>query len=107
MVGIKAARGTSGTTDSARVVSFGRSSPWFVSTDSEGGKGSTRLANGGGVLVIDSVLLPYYPGFFGRNGWIIALVGLGTGLLGVVGLLGWKLWRGGGEGAVRLEGEED
>jgi uncharacterized surface protein with fasciclin (FAS1) repeats len=76
LVGIKSARGTNGQADSAKVVSFGRASPRFLEEDdgpspsSEARArvsmrrrvGAVRLAAGGGVLTIDSVLVPYQPG---------------------------------------------
>lgn len=104
LVGIKSARGTNGASDSARVVAYGRATPWFI----PGEEGETRLAGGGGVLTIDSVLLPYRPGWFRRWGWVVVLVGLGVGLLGLVGLMGWKVWRGRDKIAYEpVEGEED
>ncbi|KAK4057844.1 hypothetical protein OIO90_001063 [Microbotryomycetes sp. JL221] len=70
LVGIKAARGTNGQTDSARIVSFGRASPAFVERGAESSIHLPRLAAGGGVLVIDSVLQPYSPSWLRRHWWI-------------------------------------
>ena len=89
IVGIKSARGTNGENDSARVVSHGRATAWVE----ERAGGEVRVANGGGVMVIDSVLLPYEPGWWRRNwGWVVGAVG-GLGLAGLVGWGGWRLWR--------------
>lgn len=126
MVGIKSARGTNGLSDSARVVAYGRSTPWFIPDEVPGGggddddndlddgkalnrfaTGGVRLAGGGGVLTIDSVLLPYQPGWFVKYGWIIAMVVLGIIVASLVGLMGWKVWKGKKIAYERLEGEED
>lgn len=89
LVGIKSARGTNGLSDSARVVAYGRASPWFFDAEGAGGDGgkvsrAPRLAGGGGVLTIDSVLVPYEPGWFRRFGWIVAVAVLGTLVLVMV-----------------------
>lgn len=113
LVGIKSARGTEGASDSARVVGYGRATPWFVPVEREtpdplGVEGEMRLAGGGGVLTIDSVLLPYEPGWFRRWGWIGVVVGLGV-LGGVtMGAMGWKVWKGRERVEYQpVEGEED
>ncbi|SCV70845.1 BQ2448_3607 [Microbotryum intermedium] len=82
LVGINGARGTGGESDSAKVVSYGRATPSFIEVDGQG----QRLVAGGGVLMIDSVLLPYNSGWFRRFGWIILVAVLGTAL---VALIGW------------------
>lgn len=117
MVGVKGARGASGATDAARVVAFGRASPWYL-PDEEGGDddgretlrrlraSGSRLAGGGGVLAIDAVLLPYEPGWWRRWGWIVLLVVLGGAVLACVTLLALKLWRGREKPYEPLEGEE-
>ncbi|KAK4701225.1 hypothetical protein P7C70_g5009, partial [Phenoliferia sp. Uapishka_3] len=105
LVGIKSARGTNGESDSARVVAYGRATPSFLGGGDDGT--STRLAAAGGVLTIDSVLLPYQPGWSRRFGWIIALVVLGLAATSCVGLLFWKMWKGRQVNYERLEGEED
>ncbi|KAL8290110.1 hypothetical protein RQP46_003049 [Phenoliferia psychrophenolica] len=104
LVGIKSARGTNGESDSARVVAYGRATPSFLGGDDGG---SPRLAASGGVLTIDSVLLPYQPGWLRRYGWIVALVVIGTSVALCIGLLFWKMWKGKKIAYERLEGEED
>ncbi|GAA5886633.1 hypothetical protein JCM5296_005355 [Sporobolomyces johnsonii] len=132
MVGIEGARGTSGESDSARVVAWGRATPWFVEGkpdhdgDGDGGKEkggeayvpgltgragafATRLAAGGGVITIDSVLLPYEPGWFRRWGWIVLTVLAGVAAVGALVGFAVRAWRK-RKGLVqyeRLEGEED
>lgn len=61
VVGIKGARGTNGRADWARVRSWGRST----------------TGNGGGVIQIDRLLMPYYPPW-----WIAYGAPAGVGLLG-------------------------
>jgi len=104
MVGIQGARGTNGESDSARVISWGRATPWFVHEHKNVGR-----REGGGVVLIDSVLLPYEPGWFRRWGWI-ALVVVGAAVvivgLGVWGVRRWRA-RSKGDGYEPVEGEED
>jgi solute carrier family 25 (mitochondrial carnitine/acylcarnitine transporter), member 20/29 len=63
VVGIKGARGTDGSTDWARVRSWGRST----------------TGNGGGVIQIDRLLMPYYPPW-----WIAYGAPTGVGIVGSV-----------------------
>ena len=104
MVGIQGARGTRGEKDSARVISWGRATPWFVHEHKNVGR-----REGGGVVLIDSVLLPYEPGWFRSWGWIALVVVAATVLvvgLGVWGVRRWKA-RSKGDGYEPVEGEED
>lgn len=99
LVGIKDARGSDGGDDSARIIAYGRATPQL----NEG-----KWIRGGGVLLIDSVLIPFEPSWFNRVGWIIALIGLGMTLISCVGLLAWKIWK--GKQSIEyeaLEGQED
>lgn len=102
LVGIKSARGTNGESDSARVVAYGRATPSFLAEGDE-----TRLASAGGVLTIDSVLIPFHPSWFRRWGWMVVVGLLGLAVVILVGLLVVKLWRGKKVEYERLEGEED
>ncbi|KAM0750330.1 FAS1 domain-containing protein [Meredithblackwellia eburnea MCA 4105] len=104
VVGIKSARGTNGQSDSAKVIAYGRATPVLVGGDDGG---SAKLAASGGLFVVDSVLLPYQPGWFRRFGWIIVVVVLGLAVTACIGLLSWKLWTGKKVLYERLEGEED
>ncbi|GAA6019042.1 hypothetical protein JCM11491_002499 [Sporobolomyces phaffii] len=103
MVGIQGARGTKGESDSARVVNWGRATPWIV----DGG----QVAKGGGVILIDSVLLPWEPGWFRRWGWIALVAAGGVVVVALCGVWGVRKWRRrarkNGEGYQRVEGEED
>lgn len=61
------------------------------------GMGRSIGSVGGGVLVIDSVLIPVERGLFGLPyGWAVALVTassvVGASTLGVCGFFGWKIW---------------
>ncbi|GAA5927388.1 uncharacterized protein JCM15063_005884 [Sporobolomyces koalae] len=117
MVGIESARGTKGESDSARVVTWGRATPWIVTersgTDSVVGNRNrrTRVARGGGVILIDSVLLPWEPGWFRKWGWIVLTAVVSTLVVALVVVWGIKKWRKRkgklGEGYERVEGEED
>ncbi|BGO90815.1 hypothetical protein NBRC10512_000121 [Rhodotorula toruloides] len=101
MVGIRGARGTKGESDAARVLAWGRATPWFVTSDKgdeEDGEdlaaalGSTvRLAAAGGVISIDSVLIPYEPGWFRKWGWVVtlAVVLVSIGAVGAVFAVRW------------------
>ncbi|KAM0788877.1 hypothetical protein ACM66B_002961 [Microbotryomycetes sp. NB124-2] len=106
LVGIKAARGTNGQTDSARVISFGRASPALVDREALSGsiiRGTRRgelmsgqymprLAAGGGVLLLDSVLLPYEPSWWRRHWYVwVALVAIVVAV--GIGLLVWRAWK--------------
>lgn len=99
LVGIKGARGTAGLSDSARVVGFGRATPSL--------RGEERQ-EGGGVLLIDSVLLPFEPSWWRRLWWLWIVLGCVV-LVGVAGCLGWRWWRKrkGREHYEPLETEED
>lgn len=109
MVGIAGARGTKGD-DAARVLAWGRATPWFVDADGKrrehdaGGDTftastellrmtSTRLAAAGGVISIDSVLIPYEPGWFRRWGWIVLVVLVGVVALAVVSFFAVRWYR--------------
>ncbi|GAA5963846.1 hypothetical protein JCM3765_004038 [Sporobolomyces pararoseus] len=114
MVGIKGARGTKGESDSARVLNWGRSTPWIVQTtdnDSDEGLVEGVVQPGGGVILIDSVLLPWEPGWFRSWGWIVLSLLVGVSLIVLVGVWGVRKWRKrsrkNGEGYERVEGEED
>ncbi|GAA6058838.1 hypothetical protein JCM10212_002782 [Sporobolomyces blumeae] len=126
MVGIQGARGTKGESDSARVIAWGRATPWFVDDAPDDvkyrrvdayvpGVGSRqylsnpKVAAGGGVILIDSVLLPYEPGWFRRWGWIVVVAAVSTLVVAGLVAFGVKKWRSksSGERYERLEGEED
>lgn len=106
MVGIRGARGTRGESDAARVLAWGRATPWFVTSDKgdddDGGDGgdlvaalgsTIRLAAAGGVISIDSVLIPYEPGWFRRWGWVAALVAVLVAVAAVGAVLAVRWWR--------------
>ncbi|KAK4055601.1 hypothetical protein OIV83_000147 [Microbotryomycetes sp. JL201] len=90
LVGIKAARGTRGQTDSARVISFGRASPALV--DKRLDAFAPRLAAGGGVLLIDSVLIPYEPSWWRRH-WYVWVALFAVVVAVGVGTLVWMSWK--------------
>ncbi|KAF8338034.1 uncharacterized protein EI90DRAFT_2991353 [Cantharellus anzutake] len=70
LVGIKGARGTSGETDYARVISYGRTTTPDIS--------GTRS----GVVKIDRVLEPWVPGWWRVWGWAIPMCAMGS--LGII-----------------------
>ncbi|KAH8922654.1 hypothetical protein BT69DRAFT_1320022 [Atractiella rhizophila] len=80
LVGIKNARGDDKEDDWARITNFGRTT----------GKG-----NVGGAIEIDTVLIPYRPGWFWRWGWIVVWVIVAVMLLAVVvwSVVLWIKWR--------------
>jgi solute carrier family 25 carnitine/acylcarnitine transporter 20/29 len=121
LVGIKGARGTAGLHDWASVTGFGRATPRFVEatveddTQREGAAEvatlkAPRMVYGGGLLLVDAVLLPYEPDWFTRWGWIVVVVALCLASSVCVGLLVWKLvyWKRKDRHAYEaLENEED
>lgn len=70
IVGIKDARGKEGEKDFARVVDYGRATPWFLPGPAASDEG--RLASGGGVLLIDSVIIPYHASWWRRSWMYVA-----------------------------------
>ncbi|GAA5914060.1 hypothetical protein JCM8208_005932 [Rhodotorula glutinis] len=95
VVGIMGARGAKGESDAARVLAWGRATPVFVEGGG-GGEGAAlepRLRAAGGVIAIDSVLLPYEPGWLRRYWWVVALAVAGTVALVVAGVFGVRWWR--------------
>lgn len=68
MVGIKDTRGSSGKGHSAQVLAFGRESRRITLSEEEGPRLETlaTLSGMGGVIEIDSVIMPYEPGWFYR-----------------------------------------
>jgi len=75
LVGIRGARGTSGTTDYARLLSYGRTTTSDIS--------GTRS----GVVKIDRVLEPWIPDWWHAWGWAAAM-----GAMGVLGIVAF--WTG-------------
>ncbi|GAA5892238.1 uncharacterized protein JCM6883_007294 [Sporobolomyces salmoneus] len=111
MVGIEGARGTKGESDSARVVNWGRATPRILRDETGDLLDGMRVATGGGVILIDSVLLPWEPGWFRRWGWIVLTSIVATVVVVGLGVWGVRKWkkrlRKNGEGYERVEGEED
>ena len=126
IVGIRNARSGLGN-DAARVGAAGRASVRWrkarytgsLMKDKAKGEGEVSydalwrggMALGGGVLMIDSVLVPYEPSWFSRWGWLVlALLGTSVVLLVAVVSFGWW-WMTRGrkeeEGYGALEGEEE
>ena len=58
LVGIRGARGTGARNDWATVIGFGRATPRFVPDDAIAVQRSADMIFGGGILLIDSVLVP-------------------------------------------------
>ncbi|GAA94523.1 hypothetical protein E5Q_01175 [Mixia osmundae IAM 14324] len=114
LVGVDGARGEQGRKDWARILSWGKATPVFATSDDastgehDASIQRSRMSFGGGVLLIDSVLLPYRPTFWHKFGWIIVVVILAIIGLTCVGLLAWKLWSSQrAEAYIVLENEED
>jgi uncharacterized surface protein with fasciclin (FAS1) repeats len=145
LVGVRDARGTMGQTDVARVVSGGRGTPrWIckprsfhsrewreddeteeVSPDEDDDDEDEVPAShlffagtmslGGGLYLLDNVLLPYEPSWFMKWGWLVLTLTLFGLLSAGFSLLLWWWWRGkklaleqdGIGGYEPLEGEED
>lgn len=129
MVGVKDARGQTQIHNAGRVLSWGRATPRWRRSADLGSAGSivgdaspidASLVNatwkgimtlGGGVVVIDNVLVPYEPSWFFRRGRlaaILAFVGLFT--LGLIALALWfrNVRRSSAEAKYEiLEGEEE
>jgi len=130
IVGIRNARGGLGN-DAARVGAAGRASVRWRKAHSSAGslkkkKDKTEdddedevgyealwqggMALGGGVVMVDSVLVPYEPSWFSRWGWLVlALVGIGLVLVVAAVSFGWW-WMTRArkeEGYEALEGEEE
>ncbi|GAA5841472.1 hypothetical protein JCM11251_007151 [Rhodosporidiobolus azoricus] len=106
MIGVEGARGAQGAADAARVLDWGKATPWFVDEDGErtGGddpamvtealrKPSTRLAAAGGVISIDTVLIPYQPGWFRRWGWILFTSLSAVFVLAILGFIGIRWYK--------------
>ncbi|BGP15130.1 hypothetical protein JCM10213_006537 [Rhodosporidiobolus nylandii] len=103
MVGIEGARGAKGGSDAARVMAWGKATPWFVDDDGEEDLGayaaalvkggSTRLAAAGGVILLDEALVPFQPGWFRRWGWILVSSVVGVLVLAMAGFVGYRLWK--------------
>nr|XP_019047790.1 hypothetical protein I302_04407 [Kwoniella bestiolae CBS 10118]OCF26720.1 hypothetical protein I302_04407 [Kwoniella bestiolae CBS 10118] len=127
IVGIKGARGNDqnmgGLGNSARIGQTGRAtvrwkrnhnSPLNGRNDDEEEEGKRLwkdgMTLGGGVLMIDSVLIPYQPSWFSRWGWlVITLSGIGLVILiAAVSTGWWWMTRGKDENQYEpLEGEEE
>jgi uncharacterized surface protein with fasciclin (FAS1) repeats len=106
IVGVKDARGHSQDHNAGRLISWGRATPRWAPDSSSSGSSAARNANidaalvnstwngymtlGGGLLVIDNVLLPYEPSWFFRWGWLVGLLGVVAFL--VIGLTGLGIW---------------
>ncbi|GAA5908579.1 hypothetical protein JCM6882_003683 [Rhodosporidiobolus microsporus] len=102
MVGVEGARGAQGAADAARVLGWGKATPWFVDDDGgeRGGysaaalmKPSTRLTAAGGVISIDAVLIPYEPGWWRRWGWIVFVALFSLFGLAVLAFVGARWYR--------------
>ena len=129
MVGVKDARGQRQDHNAGRFLSWGRASPrWRRLADQGPGVSVERHASGqevnlvnatwngimtlgGGVMVIDNVLLPYEPSWFFKNRRLaVILAFLGSLTLGLIalGLWFWKVRRSSEEAKYEaLEGEEE
>lgn len=107
IVGVKNARGQSQDHNAGRMLSWGRATPsWLGDSSNTPAEHLLSMTNdveaamvnatwngimtlGGGVLVIDSVLLPFEPSWFFRWGWQLGLLGfaglltLGMTILGI------------------------
>jgi uncharacterized surface protein with fasciclin (FAS1) repeats len=106
IVGVKDARGHSQDHNAGRLISWGRATPRWARFSNSSDSATPRtleietiLVNstwngimtlGGGLLVIDNVLLPYEPSWFFRWGWLVGLIGL-AGLL-IIGLTALGIW---------------
>lgn len=65
---------------------------------------------GGGVIVIDTVLEPYNPGWFTRWGWLVLTIVGATAVIGLAGTSVWWWWatvKRKREGYERVEAEEE
>ena len=120
-VGIKGARDVNGPEDFAAILGFGKATPHFynnntISTlkneedDDNYDQNKHSMSIGGGIIVIDSVLLPYEPSWIYRWGWIVAIsFGSMMTLLGggYVSYTAWQRRKLSQAGYESLEGEED
>ncbi|KAL7004751.1 hypothetical protein EMMF5_005666 [Cystobasidiomycetes sp. EMM_F5] len=97
LVGIQGARGTDGNHDAARIINHGRNTPLIrqragFDGDVETSSSAATMVFGGGVLLIDTVLEPYYPSWFHRWGYIVLTVVLGLVALVAISTLAWTLY---------------
>ncbi|TIB74161.1 FAS1 domain-containing protein [Wallemia mellicola] len=118
-VGIRGARGVNGPEDFASVLGFGRASPHFYNSTSDfeinrnndlDNDDPHAMSIGGGIVVLDSVLIPYEPSWIYRWGWIVFTAITGTGVLGAGGYASYVTYQRRKEiraGYQSLEGEED
>jgi uncharacterized surface protein with fasciclin (FAS1) repeats len=142
LVGVRDARGAMGQTDVARILASGRGSPRWTcggnasAVASHSAYGDTieddvrndsdqvaisdlfwdgTMSLGGGVVMLDNVLLPYEPSWFMKWGWLVLTLSFVGLLCAGLSLLAWWWWRArrlalqeDGMGSYEpLEGEED
>lgn len=132
LVGVRNARSSENKGDtSARIGASGRASVrwrksykqqvhWLYATKKDqSGKGHKEdergdelwrggMTLGGGVIMLDSVLVPYEPHWFSRWGWLVlTLAGIGVLLLITAGSVGWWWYTKGKHEYEPLEGEEE
>jgi len=110
LVGIKAARGNVAN-EFGNIVGFGRATPRFQFDDTlsvQKRKKTAALVKSGGILTIDTVLIPYQPDWFRRWGWIAVVAIMGACGVLCVALLVYKLYNGRKEAQYEaLENEEN
>lgn len=111
LVGVNNARGSGQEENVARVLEAGQATPiWQRKLEKLAGKDwedaniipggfhrewtwSTIMSLGGGVMMIDRVLMPYEPNWFADWGYLAVILGVGGVLLvaaGVFGVIRWK-----------------
>ncbi|EPQ32475.1 uncharacterized protein PFL1_00670 [Pseudozyma flocculosa PF-1] len=115
---IKGTRGSDGSArgHSAYVVKFGRESRAVPGVSDGGGGigggggGGEGLRRGiGGVMLIDTVIMPYRPGWFYRWGWVVVCSVVAAFAMSLATLYAYRWWK--RDGKIRLpdalEGEEE
>ncbi|WFD31363.1 hypothetical protein MSPP1_002398 [Malassezia sp. CBS 17886] len=106
VVGIRGSRGGESSGHSADVLDFGAT---YTPAYADAAQSAPPHVRAGGILVLDTVLVPYEPSWFYRWGWLPLLVLFGVAVVGAGAFyLFWHMWPSGYAPVPdALEGEEE